>query len=259
VEGGTFCGGTIVASRYIISAAHCFTQTDNDGFITKILTADDIKLWIGDHNLQTTGETSLPEKQISGLAKLTHHPQGAYASFQVGQKATAGPFDISILELKAEDELDLSVYTPACLARTSDRDSFDSRLATVAGWGFTEEWDGTGAAPFPDPFEPRHVEVTVRPVSVCPGLQSDGVTEVSPSDLCAAVDGGGKDSCQSDSGGPLTFKQNGQHVLIGDVSRGEGCARPGVNGFYGRISYFRAWIDGEMTSATFCGGTADAS
>ena len=35
--------------------------------------------------------------------------------------------------------------------------------------------------------------------------------------------------------------------------------QPGVNGFYGRISYFRAWIDGEMTSATFCGGTADAS
>ena len=32
---------------------------------------------------------------------------------------------------------------------------------------------------------------------------------------------------QSDSGGPLTFKQGGQHVLIGDVSRGLGCARVG--------------------------------
>ena len=34
--------------------------------------------------------------------------------------------------------------------------------------------------------------------------------------------------------------------------------QPGVNGLYGRISYFRAWIEREMTAATFCGGTADA-
>ena len=136
------------------------------------------------------------ESLFSGLAKLTHHPEGEYASFQVGQTATAGPFDISILELKTEDALDLNVYTPACLAKTSDRDSFDNQPATVAGWGFIREWDGTGDPPFPDPFEPRDVEVTVRPVSVCPGFQSDGVTEISPSDICAAVDGGGKDSCQ---------------------------------------------------------------
>ena len=131
------------------------------------------------------------ESLFSGLAKLTHHPQGEYASFQVGQTATAGPFDISILELKTEDALDLNVYTPACLAKTSDRDSFDNQLATVAGWGLLEE---NGA--WPDPFEPREVEVTVRPVSVCPGFEADGVTEISPSDICAAVDGGGKDSCQ---------------------------------------------------------------
>ena len=73
----------------------------------------------------------------------------------------------------------------------------------------------------------------------------------------------------------MTFKQNGQHVLIGDVSRGDGCAKvgerspsaplskyfspqPGVDGKYGRISHARAWIDGEMTGAMFCGGTADA-
>ena len=106
----------------------------------------------------------------------------------MGQPAPGGAFDISILELKPEDELDLSIYTPACLAKTSDRDSFDNQPAIVAGWGDLKE-DGNP----PDPYEPRDVELMVRPVSVCPGLKNDG-TEVSPSDICAAAPG--KDSCQ---------------------------------------------------------------
>ena len=111
----------------------------------------------------------------------------------MGKLFIGSDFDISILELKAEDALDLTIYTPACLAKTSDRYSFDNQLATVAGWGLLEE---NGA--WPDPFEPREVELTVRPVSVCPGFQADGVTEVSPSNLCAAVDEGGKDTRQAE-------------------------------------------------------------
>ena len=54
-----------MASRYILSAAHCFYNKDRQtGLVTKVLTAEDIKLWIGDHNLDTAGETSLPEIQI---------------------------------------------------------------------------------------------------------------------------------------------------------------------------------------------------
>ena len=54
-----------MASRYIISAAHCFYSEDSQtGLVTKVLTAGDVKLWIGDHNLDTTGETRLPEIQI---------------------------------------------------------------------------------------------------------------------------------------------------------------------------------------------------
>ena len=30
---------------------------------------------------------------------------------------------------------------------------------------------------------------------------------------------------QGDSGGPLTYNSNGQHILIGDVSFGDGCAK----------------------------------
>ena len=30
---------------------------------------------------------------------------------------------------------------------------------------------------------------------------------------------------QGDSGGPLSYESNGQHILIGDVSYGDGCAK----------------------------------
>ena len=40
-----------------------FFSTQNNK-ITKILTAADIQLWIGDHDLGTSGETTLAEIQI---------------------------------------------------------------------------------------------------------------------------------------------------------------------------------------------------
>ena len=51
---------------------------------------------------------------------------------------------------------------------------------------------------------------------------------------------------KGDSGGPLTHKSGDQHVLIGDVSWGKSCGKRGQYGMYGRISYFRPWIEREM-------------
>ena len=69
LEGSTFCGGTIVASRYIISAAHCVFNTDDNNVVTRILTAKDIKFWIGDHNIFISRETFIPEEQIRKLKR----------------------------------------------------------------------------------------------------------------------------------------------------------------------------------------------
>ena len=57
---------------------------------------------------------------------------------------------------------------------------------------------------------------------------------------------------QGDSGGPLTYKEGTQHVLIGDVSFGDGCAQAGKYGVYGSISYYRNWLDTKMSSANYC-------
>ena len=116
--------------------------------------------------------------------------------------------DIVLLELKEEDELDLTTYTPACLARSEDRESFDNKTATVAGWGLPKKIFFfvilipiyfLGKTSFfgerPDPLEVHEVDLTVRPVADCPGLFDNG-SEMSPSEICAGQDGGGKDACQ---------------------------------------------------------------
>ena len=48
-------------------------------------------------------------------------------------------YDICILEL--EEDLDLAICTPACLAKSDDdtTTSFVGKMATIAGWGLVGE------------------------------------------------------------------------------------------------------------------------
>lgn len=71
---------------------------------------------------------------------------------------------------------------------------------------------------------------------------------ISDSMLCA---GGkkGEDACQGDSGGPMVvLRGEKQPVLTGVVSWGRGCARAGLPGVYTRVSRFRAWLRGFLST-----------
>jgi len=74
--------------------------------------------------------------------------------------------------------------------------------------------------------------------SDCTSVYNYGANAIKSSMLCAGDDG--KDSCQGDSGGPLYDK--GNDTLIGVVSWGIGCARPGYPGVYSRVSEAYDWI-----------------
>ena len=88
--------------------------------------------------------------------------------------------------MELSESVDLEIYTPACMAKTTDATTFDGKTATVAGWGVTAE-----GGQFPDPLVPHEVSLPVLPASECPGANG------SPSDICAGGSAeGGKDSCQ---------------------------------------------------------------
>ena len=71
-----------------------------------------------------------------------------------------------------------------------------------------------------------------------------GITvKLYPEMMCAGYRDGGKDSCKGDSGGPLMVRQrDGRFVLVGLVSAGFSCGKPGQPGIYHRISATADWI-----------------
>ena len=87
--------------------------------------------------------------------------------------------DISLLYL--ENHLDLTKYTPACIAQTSD--NFEGQMATVAGWGLGDNGAKSNML--------RHVQVKVVANDVCNYL-TDDITDAM---LCAGEEKG-KDACE---------------------------------------------------------------
>ena len=99
---------------------------------------------------------------------------------------------------------------------------------------------------------PQHVTVTS-------GKCDDPTSRVYPEGLvCASALG--KDSCQGDSGGPLMFGDRGGRKarLVGIVSFGVGCARPGYPGAYTRVSCFLGWIAKQVGLEFEPGSATDA-
>ena len=132
------CGGTIIASRFVITAAHCLFMENPD---TKVVIGrrmpNQIAIRIGDYNLDSwisAGDTGL-EKFVN-VKEIHVHDYYPLKDNWVGQSLN-NPllynFDVAILEL--EEDINLNVYRPACLPKDSDGRTFDGKDLTFAGWG----------------------------------------------------------------------------------------------------------------------------
>lgn len=128
--------------------------------------------------------------------------------------------DVSVLNLDRQ-----LPYKPVDLASKSDNSVYAAGTnATVLGWGRTA--DGGNRSD-----RLRSAQVPVVSDSSCSSAYSN---YDSHSMVCAGYPQGGVDACQGDSGGPLVVGDK----LIGIVSWGDGCAKPGKPGVYARVSTY---------------------
>ena len=81
----------------------------------------------------------------------------------------------------------------------------------------------------------------------CNNTYSEYPLNILDSMLCAGYPGeGDKDACGGDSGGPLVCSENGNAVLAGVVSWGNGCGEQNYPGVYSRVTHVLDWIKENM-------------
>ncbi|XP_046333497.2 serine proteinase stubble-like [Haliotis rufescens] len=212
---GGLCGGSILNSTHIITAAHCV-----DDFAASTITVDVGEQDRFNDNDHTTFQVST----------VTVHE-----NYQPGSEAN----DIALLELSTP--IDFNTITdaaPICLpSGTFTATVGDGTECIVAGWG-TLSFQGQ----IPNILQEVSVP-TYAGTSCTANFNTNPTTPATQ--LCAGAPGtGGVDSCQGDSGSPLFCSVNGRWVQYGLVSYGDGCANPGEAGVYTDVSQYVDWING---------------
>ena len=101
-NGFFFCGGTVIASEWVVTASHCM-YSDSEG--TNPLGESTIRVVLGEHDKTSTTENTIPRIVIQ-VSQIIRHPT---------YTASTSNNDIALLKLATP--VDLSVYTPACLPK----------------------------------------------------------------------------------------------------------------------------------------------
>ncbi|MEU9733718.1 serine protease [Streptomyces sp. NPDC048002] len=200
---GQFCGGVVVGPSTVLTAAHCM----GEDVLGEPPTAD-LRVIVGRTDLRTD------EGREIAVQEIRINPE-------YDANTNAGDFAVLTLAEPLPQEAVVGAAAAGDPAYTS------GTAATVYGWG-----DATGGGDYA--YGLRAAQVHVLADSLCERAYPGGGDGSYRADsmLCAGEALGGRDACQGDSGGPLVAEGR----LIGLVSWGSGCGRPGSPGVYTRVS-----------------------
>lgn len=218
--GRLFCGGTIVESTWILTAAHCLFDSNTN----LLRDPSTIRVIGGIENLRS--DTGLEETVVTNIIVHPDYDHG-----------TSNKNDIALLELATP------LAQPASDLYLGERSGLDGAQADVVGWGATFFVTPRLAT---YPAQLQSAVVPIVPMTVCNAPNSFANTLVD-SQICAGFPEGGVDACAGDSGGPLYVNVNGVREQAGIVSFGRGCALPNLYGIYTSVPAFAVWLSQYIT------------
>lgn len=247
-ENKQHCGGSLINKEWVLSGAHCWTTKDES-----YRYPENFAVYLGEHNFRHSNTKNRNEKD-----KPLVHKRVAY--IVVHPNWNERIFDFALV--KMADPVDFSIHPhirPICLP-TNSLNTYEGYTATVTGWGRTNKRDSTI-------LSEKLIDTDVKVISTSQcrkafgpiifgtdvdrknknwEQESKAIKAMVEYNLCARTPG--KDSCQSDSGGPLVTAgpgNNGEvpgqnYEIIGVVSASVGCDE--YPGMYARVTDQLEWI-----------------
>ncbi|XP_062977060.1 coagulation factor XII [Elgaria multicarinata webbii] len=215
--GDQFCGGSLVTSCSILTAAHCFEQRPAVTSISVVL---------GQNKYKSEPEDSLKLQ----VQEYLMHENYSEATKQ---------HDIALVRLKEKVSRHCTDFSrtisPVCLPEPKETTPDTSKNCKVAGWGHTMEGADNLATNL------QEADIPILPQEQCRSQNVHG-NRIMEGMLCAGYMHGMSDACQGDSGGPLVCEEQGQTILRGIVSWGTGCAQVNKPGVYTKVAQYLDWI-----------------